>query len=1207
MSESRNRPPIQQGHTVQVKMEPRHMNGEHITKHGVHRLLSNGSILSTSETAINVLNGHEGKRRKYIIQKSSQHENNNTLHQQWNSTTTDGSVVFKILNQPEIQHRARYQTEGSRGAIKDRSGTGYPTVQIDGYRKATKIQIFIGNDNGKVIPHMFYQVCRVTGKNSNPCEERKIDGTDILEIPFEPHNDMTIICDCVGILKERFADVEARFPKHKTWRNAKKKSTKCRLVFRTVVENRKGELETLQVVSDVINCTQLPGTPEILKTSVISAQVDGGGELWIIGKNFLKDTRVIFSYSVPGKREPLWTKFIEPEQEYFHQTHLIVTIPPFYDQDSQEDIEISLFIKCGEKLSDPTTFIYTPNPIKINFTPNVSHENAISLPRGVAAPAVAINQQFAKTGSVSVISGTCEIQNEPQVTTPQPRPTILEPLHDHKNKKSRIDYSGRQVRRTRSVPRPNLISEEAVFFTVAKPNPVDKILYTSFSQSPKSPWKGVQKANETTHSVTLSAATPKQCILESPPPLNPLFYKTENKPVFCASTKRTYSNDEDSNSCNFSRDSLQDETSINPNMPDLPSSLTTDFSNAFSVNRAPLSCDTGTTQPFTNLYIKRSADTSPQTSPLASQQNNIHASDTMPWKEEKSVDIPVNTHEHNFAQFQKVNENNVEDKSEVPNVSLTATHEDKATISISLPTSILKNQEHFKNVIETINNTLLKTTSITEKEPNTNNTEENKSQGQEITQSSSQLFNQTMNSEWTQPSPPISGTNSRTGSPKHHITSMPVSVLTANTRKRNFSSEPIGESNYVGLSANGEHLQLHANQPFGGEPIMTETIIGHQQGGLDDIENIGINQATINNSTVTLESSNIHGSPVNSTENPVTYQQTYIKPSNKAIQSPTTQISETYEQWTNSEPTIQEKKWNAEFNEVLQTVFEETKENPKEQMEWVQDSSNKMVIPDSVEKETMEWNTESIIKTSDMNSGNILKDNAMEWTSNANKMEKPIENTQTTLEPPINMSYLVPSSTTNALNQEILNNLKPIPVSSTPTQVDMNQSNDGKVTQIYQDNVSTSQEASTSVSQQISLPDLSKTSVEFLSDNRTMENVQQQFDQFTSAVVTMNPIPSFSADTNTGFPATTSSIKNQDKEAKTVNYEQNPTSNLGIFDETSVQIQGDPLLSETSSVISAQKDIECVTFSDVVYESEIPQDQQWATQSTTEWNYNSTS
>lgn len=38
---------------------------------------------------------------------------------------------LRILEQPEEQHRARYLTEGSRGAVKSRSGTGYPVVKVE--------------------------------------------------------------------------------------------------------------------------------------------------------------------------------------------------------------------------------------------------------------------------------------------------------------------------------------------------------------------------------------------------------------------------------------------------------------------------------------------------------------------------------------------------------------------------------------------------------------------------------------------------------------------------------------------------------------------------------------------------------------------------------------------------------------------------------------------------------------------------------------------------------------------------------------------------------------------------------------------------------------------------------------------------------------------------------------------------------------------
>ena len=49
----------------------------------------------------------------------------------------------------------RYQTEGSRGAIKDRSGSGFPTVRLDGYNLPAKVCILSLNfhfvtTNGKV-------------------------------------------------------------------------------------------------------------------------------------------------------------------------------------------------------------------------------------------------------------------------------------------------------------------------------------------------------------------------------------------------------------------------------------------------------------------------------------------------------------------------------------------------------------------------------------------------------------------------------------------------------------------------------------------------------------------------------------------------------------------------------------------------------------------------------------------------------------------------------------------------------------------------------------------------------------------------------------------------------------------------------------------------------------------------------------------------
>lgn len=66
-----------------------------------------------------------------------------SLHKQFAHVSCDGTAQLQIITQPEQQHRARYQTEGSRGAVKDRSGNGFPVVKLNGYNKPTTLQVNI--------------------------------------------------------------------------------------------------------------------------------------------------------------------------------------------------------------------------------------------------------------------------------------------------------------------------------------------------------------------------------------------------------------------------------------------------------------------------------------------------------------------------------------------------------------------------------------------------------------------------------------------------------------------------------------------------------------------------------------------------------------------------------------------------------------------------------------------------------------------------------------------------------------------------------------------------------------------------------------------------------------------------------------------------------------------------------------------------------
>ena len=78
----------------------------------------------------------------------------------------------------------------------------------------------------------------MAGKNSTPCQEMKKEGTDVILIDMDPTKYHEVVCDCVGILKERHSDIETKMPKQTRQRkseNWKRKTTKCRMVFRAEV------------------------------------------------------------------------------------------------------------------------------------------------------------------------------------------------------------------------------------------------------------------------------------------------------------------------------------------------------------------------------------------------------------------------------------------------------------------------------------------------------------------------------------------------------------------------------------------------------------------------------------------------------------------------------------------------------------------------------------------------------------------------------------------------------------------------------------------------------------------------------------------------------------------------------------------------------------------------------------------------------------
>lgn len=67
---------------------------------------------------------------------------------------------------------------------------------------------------------------------------------------------------------------------------------------------------------------QPPGLPEICKQSLYDCPAKGGLELFVVGKNFLKDTKVVFHEEDEDGRT-LWESTTEPLKDYLQQVSIL--------------------------------------------------------------------------------------------------------------------------------------------------------------------------------------------------------------------------------------------------------------------------------------------------------------------------------------------------------------------------------------------------------------------------------------------------------------------------------------------------------------------------------------------------------------------------------------------------------------------------------------------------------------------------------------------------------------------------------------------------------------------------------------------------------------------------------------------------------------------------------------------------------------------
>uniref|UniRef100_A0A0N4ZEW1 RHD domain-containing protein n=1 Tax=Parastrongyloides trichosuri TaxID=131310 RepID=A0A0N4ZEW1_PARTI len=299
---------------------------------------------------------------------------NETFSRNQMAQPLNGNFQLLILKQPEETHRARYLSEGSRGSIKDRSGFSHCTIQLLGYYRPTRVEIYASTGEGPIRPHDYYDLIQVLGKTANTLPSKKVkahDGITCIEIMLRPENNMTAVLDCIGILKICSYDMKKRAAQ----RGAKdilqqyqqtNGSNTVRLIFRAYIDKGiSNSMTIIQTESEPIICVQQLGIPEISKISLTHAPAHGGMDLFIIGRNFDRFASVVFrEYKENGVLA--WSAEGSIQKQFLHQCHIVCTVPAFHN--IVEGGSVSVTVRCGNKMSHPSSFYYTPS-INHSFTP----------------------------------------------------------------------------------------------------------------------------------------------------------------------------------------------------------------------------------------------------------------------------------------------------------------------------------------------------------------------------------------------------------------------------------------------------------------------------------------------------------------------------------------------------------------------------------------------------------------------------------------------------------------------------------------------------------------------------------------------------------------------------------------------------------------------------------------------------------------------
>ncbi|XP_046851976.1 nuclear factor of activated T-cells 5-like isoform X2 [Xenia sp. Carnegie-2017] len=265
-----------------------------------------------------------------------------------------------MIEEPEKNYRARYESEGCRGPVHGSTELTFPTFMVQGYNAPLWVTVYLATSNGT--PH-FHLLCG-PGSTKLPCRNITLkDEVTAIQVLVGPETEMTAVLDCISLKRRRNfeADKELR---RRGLNPANWKSERKEACFVMTAEIPGSPKQTISCKSKVFQCTAPPGNPEIWWMKPVEGSVTGGDEIGIIGKKFLKGFQVRFYGELPSGEG--WEAYGEINRSKSNTGACVVKSPPLpascVTSPLSVNVEISGDIANNYTSSDSVPFTYVPVP-----------------------------------------------------------------------------------------------------------------------------------------------------------------------------------------------------------------------------------------------------------------------------------------------------------------------------------------------------------------------------------------------------------------------------------------------------------------------------------------------------------------------------------------------------------------------------------------------------------------------------------------------------------------------------------------------------------------------------------------------------------------------------------------------------------------------------------------------------------------------------